>query len=510
MSLIYSEIIKSKDNLDIPLFIDKKTMHSKYAPLKEAETFASDLKNSHSFTVILGLGGGYHIESFAKRNPDHFIVVIEKSDDDIKFLSQIECVKNLLSNKSVSIISQDKIENFIKENYISAFFDEINILSNRAWYDFDSENSKKIIERINQTIKECSGDISVQANFGLIWQNNIFNNLKILSELKTQKISIDNTKTAAVIAAGPSLDKTIEKLKQNRNQYFIIATDTAFSSLAKSNITADAVLSIDGQNISETHFLGNKSKDTIYIFDLQANYNAVNFVKSFTDKIIFTKSGHPFSDLAELSQNKKIFSRLNSGGGTVTIGAIDFARLSGFKNIEVFGADFSYINSKPYVSGTYLDILYRKSDSKLKPAENLFTNLLYRTPIEKTESGSEKIIRTQILDLYRKTFLEWIENNGCSYKYDSFIYYISCGISNNPVSIITNQSFDYKLFIDYININLKAVRENSTYRKTTDLANIEIALLPLISYLKNRNKNMAFVECLKLANNIILGYTKVL
>lgn len=510
MALLYSEIIKSKDNLDIPLFDDKKAMHSKYAPLREAETFGADLKNNYSFTVILGLGGGYHVESFSKRNPNHFIVVIEKSEEDIKFLSQIECVKNLLNNESVKIISQDKIECFIKENYLSAFFDEINILSNRAWFDKDADNSKAIIDTINKTIKECSGDISVQANFGLIWQNNIYNNLKILSELKPAKIKIDSSKTAAIIAAGPSLDKTIEKLVKNREKYFIIATDTAYSSLLKRNIISDAVLSIDGQNISETHFIASQNDKTVFIFDLQANYNAVNHIKRYTDKIIFTKSGHPFSDLAELTQNRKIFTKLNSGGGTVTIGAIDFARQAGFKNIEVFGADFSYINSKPYTSATYLDTLYRKNESKLKPAENQFTNLLYRTPVTTENTNGCSVIKTEILDLYKKTFIEWIKANGYSYSYDSFIYYVSSGTSKTADFILQNQSFDFKLFTDYLRKNVKPVRENSTYKKLTDLTNIEISLLPLVSYLKNRNKNLAFVECLKLANNIILGYTKVL
>lgn len=510
MSLIYSQIIKSKDNLDIPLFNNNKAMHSKYAPLKEAETFGAELKNNYAFTIILGLGGGYHIENFQKRYPNHSIVVIEQSQKDIDFLSDIQCVKQLQNNSEIKIISQNQIETFIKQNYLPVLFDEINILSNRAWYDNNPENSKEIVEKINKTIKECSADYSVQANFGLIWQNNIFNNLKILSKLKTSEIKIDNTKTAAIIAAGPSLDFTLQKIIQKRESYFVIATDTAFSSLSKLNIKCDAVLSIDGQNISETHFLGNTDNETIFIFDLQANYNAVNYVKNFSNKLIFTKSGHPFSELAELSQNKNMFTRLDSGGGTVTIGAIDFARLCGFSNIEVYGADFSYINNKPYTHGTYLDNLYRKNESKIEPAENHFTNLLYRTSTQTEKNEAVKIIKTDILNIYKKTFLEWITKNRFSYEYENYIYHISKNSTEKYTFPLQQQTFNFNIFIDFLKNNIEPVLENSTYKKLSDLSNTQIALLPLISNIKKRNTNFSFVECLKLANNIILDYTKVL
>ncbi|MBQ0002584.1 MAG: motility associated factor glycosyltransferase family protein [Treponema sp.] len=517
MNLNYSQIIKSKDGFDIPLFNDKKAMHSKYAPLREALSFGSEVKNSSSYTVILGLGGGYHVQSFKERNPEHTIIVIEKSQKDIEFLSEINCVKELLNDKKIIIIPQDQIENSIKKTYLPVFFDEINIIPNRAWFDNDTENSKSVINKINSTIKECSGDYSVQVNFGLIWQNNIINNLLILSKLKLQNLYIDSSKKAAVIAAGPSLDFTLQKIINNRNEYFVIATDTAFSSLSKFNITSDAVLSIDGQNISETHFLGVTDDKTIFIFDLQANFNAVNYVKQFSDRIIFTKSGHPFAEFAELSQNRNIFSKLNSGGGTVTIAAVDFAKLCGFSKIEVFGADFSYINNKPYTRGTYLDKLYRKNETKINPAENSFTNLLYRTPVITENSETCRIIRTEILNLYKKTFIDWIKENNFEYKYDSYIYslnqknFTSQNISvKNADLFLQNQAFDFNLFIDFIKNNIKPVSENSTYKNLSDLTNLQISLLPLISYLKKKNTRLSFTGCLKLANNMILDYTKVL
>ena len=96
--MIYKEIIKSKNNLDVPVLLNGRSLHSKYAPEKEAGNFGKEINENSAFTIILGLGGGYHIKSFLDRNPNHYILVIENSEEDISFLSEIECVKTLIAN----------------------------------------------------------------------------------------------------------------------------------------------------------------------------------------------------------------------------------------------------------------------------------------------------------------------------------------------------------------------------------------------------------------------------
>ena len=85
---------------------------------------------------------------------------------------------------------------------------------------------------------------------------------------------IDNSKIAAIIGAGPSLDETILKLKYNTKKYFIISTDTAYPILCKNEIIPDVVTSIDAQIYSREHFIGIKnfkSSKTIFLLDLCCN-----------------------------------------------------------------------------------------------------------------------------------------------------------------------------------------------------------------------------------------------
>lgn len=530
-STIYKSITKSKDGYDIPVLKNNKSLHSIYSPIKEASTFGNIKPTKNLFTIILGLGGGYHIQSFAEKNPEHFIMIIENSIKDISFLSSIECVKNLKQKRNILISTIENLYQNILKNYSPVIHNGINILSNRQWIEFDHQKTNLILETINTAIETIGKDFSVQAHFGFIWQKNIISNLKILSTLNFQKIEIPNNKTAAIIAAGPSLDYTISKIKKDRNKYFIISTDTGLQVIKKHNLNCDAVISIDGQNISYKHFIGLKNfSNTIFIFDLQSNFNAVNFATRISNKIIFTCSNHPFSIYANINgsnknqneefiNNENTFLNLSNGAGTVTIAAIDFAKKCGFNQIEVFGADFSYPFNKPYAKGTYLDSIYRYPETKISPAENDYINLLFRTEISKSffknKYKNTTKIQTELLTSYEQTFLQWIRENNYTYNYEDFIYNLKGDNKfSNTKSIKIN--FNYEKFIHTLKNDLKKINDKLNFDKNkqpfnnvsiNDLSNIEITLLPYISYLKNKYKNIDYNECLKLAMTKILQYT---
>ena len=55
MNTLYKEIITAKSNEKIPLFENGKSMHSKYSPVREAESFGSEIKSGGNYTIILGL-----------------------------------------------------------------------------------------------------------------------------------------------------------------------------------------------------------------------------------------------------------------------------------------------------------------------------------------------------------------------------------------------------------------------------------------------------------------------
>jgi len=483
---IYKEFILSKSNRQIPLLKNNKSIESRYNPEREAENIINEFSKDISFLVLIGIGSGILIEELIKKFPEIKIIGIEHSINDINFLLNNPLLKKLSTYQNISLISSTEISKCLLHNYIPALHGNLTIYENKFWANENPLLSKEIIRQINTTLNIIKQDFSVQSHFGKIWQTNILNNLK---NLKSQYIknSFNTSQTAAIIAAGPSLDQTIHELR--KKDYYIIATDTAFSSLIKNKIIPNVVLSLDGQSVSYNHFFdceNNILKKTIFLFDLCGNFSSAKKIIENNGMVSFFTSGHPLSNFASNCYKEK-FPNLYSGAGTVTIACLDFALKSGFSNIEIFGADFSYLNGKSYTKGTYLDSLYCFSSSKINSTEKIFSKLIYRTKLIKS---GEKKYTTELLTNYRNSMLDFLKFNNCQTNESNNIFYVT---NNNAQRIIDffSSDFDFYSFIKQL-------------YKTSDFS----VYLPYIAWLrKNADyQNLNFDQLLQLARNSLLLY----
>ncbi|QTQ11724.1 motility associated factor glycosyltransferase family protein [Treponema parvum] len=481
MNMLYEKIIEAKNSLPVPVFFDGRPMHSKYDPEAEAHSFTGQLPEKSSFVVILGIGGGYHIRSVLERFPGARIIAVENSAKDISFISKIPCVQDLMKNGNVIFCAAEngnEAAQLLKTLYIPALHKDLNILIQRAWGTAAEKKVKNIISELKKELSSISADYSVQSHFGKIWQYNIVRNLLFLNKaLKSKDGRINEKtvfpveKTAAVVAAGPSLDDSVKKLKMERKNYYIISTDTALGTLLKHNIKPDAVVSIDGQFISHAHFMLEIPGGILFVFDVCASPCAVRRVYALKNRILFVRTGHP------MLSSEKDFMNLETGAGTVTIAAADFAAKAGFSNIEMFGADFAYISGKPYARGTYLESGFYSQSYRLCSAEQRYCALMFRTPLI-PDAGNPVIRTTQILNSYKNTFRIWKEK-------------LKTNRTALPHRIENPQNFDFSVFMKHL----------------SDRSNF-FAFLPFIAFLRKNPelKDKEFDELLKLAQTSLLRY----
>ena len=509
---VYSTIIEAKDKNLIPLCKNEESgqeisLHSKYNPTREAETFAAQVSEA-AFFIVLGLSGGYHIQKLGEKFPNAKIIAVEISDEAIDFLSQIPAVRKLQENKRIKITSIQNLSEILLSFYKPALHGNLSILSLRAWETFFTDEAALARDKITAALKLLSGDYSVQSHFGKIWHKNILSNLsltgEILSQAQNDKCAQNDvsakfpykaevkSKIAAVIAAGPSLDDDIRELKHNRTKYFIIATDTAFSALSKHNIQSDAVVSIDGQMISHEHFLGNLNKDTTFVFDLCSPSSSVRKTLRFSKHVILAQTGHPLAQCASFYNGGQNFLHLEAGSGTVTIAAVSFAQALGFSNdkIQFFGADFSYIKGKPYARGTYLETRFYSLSDRFETAEKAYTKLMYRTPVIKI---SEDKITTEILESYRLSLADFMKK-----EHKTASDYCQTITHNTKKSWQISTQFDFQDFKSRYCKELEiAFKDKENFDEN---APVITTLLPLLAKI---GKDSAFLAYLK-----ILEYTK--
>ena len=287
---IYKSFEKAKNGTLIPVFNSGRTMESRYNPERDAQTLCNSIEEAFDFFLVLGIGSGLFIKNLSQRFPHAKILGLEIYIDDLSFLENSEIVRELEENSLIKLISLDQLEKALVQNYLPAKYGQIKIVEQKAWL---SEN-KDFVENINLILKKTIGlisaDYSVQAHFGKIWNSNIINNAR-LAEKYNFALDIDISKTAVIVAAGPSLDKTISLLKENQN-FYIISTDTASSILLKNKINPDLIISIDGQNVSYNHFV--ELCPSAYAFDLSANFSAAKKLQKLEIKSSFFLQDTPF------------------------------------------------------------------------------------------------------------------------------------------------------------------------------------------------------------------------
>lgn len=490
----YKSFITTKTNESVPCFENGQTVESRYDPAKESSRLILDYDKNTKFFIVFGIAGGFLIQTILEQFEGSFVIGVEIENQSINFLEQSEKITKLKQNKNCILCSLNELEKTILNNYIPAFYGPLQIVQQRPWLLQHGNYVEQINSALQNAIENVKADYSVQSHFGKLWQNNILNNLKLIKDYRQPKVEFPLNKTAVVVAAGASLENQIKELINNRNLYYIISTDTAFSTLSKSNIVPDAVVSIDGQNISYSHFFNDKINfsDIIFAVDLCGNYNVVKTVLDNNGKLLMLNTGHPLCSFASDS-----FPRLYNGSGTVTITCLDFAVKAGFSKIKVIGADFSYTKNKPYTKGTYLENQYYTQNNKLATQEKQYDRLMYRT---ETKINSQNIKTSPVLETYKKSFIEYINTFG-TYKYNDFVYDITV---NKPVTDFSfENNFNYENFCSKV----KAIKIPSQIHSFSDLNNEIISFLPLISYLRlYDNKDGAlFIDFLNKAYSYTTG-----
>lgn len=505
--MIYSKTLcTAKDSKLLPVFKSGKPMHSRYNP--SAETLPP--KEFSGCLVVAGIGAGYHIKNELLRNKRiYLLVAVEADRESLEFCRQFDAVKEIAAKDNVVLCDAHTLEKTLCAHYIPALHKNIALVFQRAWESENPQTAGQINEATKRALGRLSADFSVQVHFGKLWHTNILQNLSFISKAASKPQAEDGSfhipteKTAAIIAAGPSLDASIERIKagSESGSLFVVATDTAFLTLQKSGITADAVVSIDAQQVSSRHFLctSNSSK-TLFVFDLCANPATVCSVASKNNTVLFVRTGHPLSSLACKTLP---LLQLDAGGGTVTIAAADWAKTVGFKRLQFFGADFAYLNGKPYVKGTYLDAEFYGKACRRQTAETYFCALMFRCDL-KAVAGKKDCFTTEVLERYSTSLDEWSKRNRFTIQDGVFVNEKNTSAVDNRAQSASRSHFSFLEFKGAILNGIEELLQCDDPSLTERILKSEvgIALLPYFAFLKDLSPR----ESLKLAYRQTVRY----
>ncbi|MDR2186208.1 MAG: DUF115 domain-containing protein [Treponema sp.] len=394
--------IESRSGEPVPAWVDPSgaahPLHSLVDPRREGRRLISTL-GDEGFLVFLGLGGGYAVQAALERDDTHQALVIEYDINGIAELLSSQDYIALFKDPRFSLIvdpSGAAVEACILELYKPVLHGGIRSIPLRARTSFDQGSFAAAGEAVKSAVDRVSGDYSVQAYFGKRWFSNILRNL-FAAEGCTEPFP--RTRNAAIIAAGPSLDRQLPALAERRGERFLIAADTSLPSLLAARLEPDAVISIDCQHISYYHFLGGMPRRIPLYLDLASP----PLLASLSDHVRFFTGGHPLERY--VSQYWRSLPALDTSGANVTYAALSLAESLGAVRIELYGADFAYPRGRTYARGTYIYPYFAKQQSRLKPLEALFSAFLYRNPSLTRCNGATDAgwyYETKALRMYRE------------------------------------------------------------------------------------------------------------
>jgi hypothetical protein len=228
-------------NGELTVTINSTLLHSKYNPSKEAENYIKSLNISFipKIFFVIEPALSYVANSLKKCYPTSKIIAIRFTNIFDKYNLDYEETINLNNFKN-----NNEIENYFYLHYTEE------LLFNSIFVDWKPtailfhEENLRIWKIINKIMKQCQSILTTRAFFEKKWLVNSITNLCNILSFASIKNQIDLP--IFITASGPSLYKSLNFLKQNRDKLFILSVSSSLSTLLYYKIIPDLCISTDG------------------------------------------------------------------------------------------------------------------------------------------------------------------------------------------------------------------------------------------------------------------------
>lgn len=340
-------------------------------------------------------------ELINKTGDENYIVLYEPDFSIIRVMMEYVDFTDILKNKRCYLIMGNCLDDSLRntyERYISYTdcYNKIHITSMNYNNIFEEEYNL-YTKGVEMALSTVASNFGYYSNSGKYSNRNVFKNIKhILNSKSIESLNglVDKDVPAIIVAAGPSLNKNIQYLKEAKGRSIIICIDAAMRALAREKITPDLCITVDF-NKELGHFDEGDSNKVPMICSL---ISTASFLENSEAVKLFYRDDTPF--INEYFDNNGIKIRSLPTGGTVANNALSVAVHMGCKNIIMIGQDLAYTNNQTHASGTVKgDSLTVESVKNITYVEDMNGNklqtcgefVLYKQWIEETVATRDDI-----------------------------------------------------------------------------------------------------------------------
>lgn len=335
------------------LSINGVSLYSNYTPKTAAKKFIESTINAEADGFILfGLGLGYHVEALIQKSSTKKIVAVYIRDEERKFFLQ-HVDKNILDKINLTPIEKLK------------FLQNFQIIIPMPWLK-SMEGEGNIVELLEDIkIRQMSFE-----RYRPIMEENFRLNIELNDDPWESFVTVNASKIACLVSAGPSLDSQYDLLKQFREKTFVLCAGAAWKPLYLNGIIPDAVVVTDADDIVARQFKDvGVSPPLLYLST--ANHRVVSTYNG--QRYIMFQEG--FGEAEKIGFERKL--SLVETGGSVATTMLSLLHIAGYKNVFLFGQDLGFIhNTHAAQSSSNVTTNSQKEMKKIKSnnGKEIFTN----------------------------------------------------------------------------------------------------------------------------------------
>lgn len=350
---------------------DKSFMlYSKYDPSRDSKAFAEEAydENTENY-IVYGLGLGYHISELEQlikmKGTNYHIYIVEANAGILKVAEENINLDGILKNDNITlIIMADEKKSYEKLNKI-LLMKNTKILIHKPSLSVIPEKFNELKYLLEEYVMKQN---SINSAYQLL-NINFESNIKNFDEIVDTLFAKYKNKSLYLVAAGPSLDKNIHKLKNIKGKGIILSVGRAVRSLIAAGVIPDYIIITDPGN---------------WLYNMQLKGLDIDIpiiVLSTCDKnVMLNYKGKKYMALQEgfvLAENYAKDNRhsLIETGGSVATTGLDIAIRMGCNPIVFVGQDLAFTNNKTHSNTTFSrDISMSRS---LREVEDIYGKSTY-------------------------------------------------------------------------------------------------------------------------------------
>lgn len=320
------------------------------------ETLKSTIKNpmeKNDIIITFGIGLGYMLDEVYNTYPSRIFVY----EPDIKVLhfvlNNVDISEHLASGRVYITDNLDELMKKISEIYITK--DRVEVVYLKNYAIVKNQELLELTQKVYETCRSKMVDVNTITKYSKRWLLNTLKNINLVNNNSSVFRLSDlqgkfSGQTALILAAGPSLNENIEKIKANRDKYVIFAVNKVLRVLESNGIFPDFAVCLDAAAVNST---------LTGLEDFCARTNCIMDIKS--DSVLFTKNFKRI--FVSFSKNDMVVKKLAEynalnmyeSGGTATAMAFVAAVKLGFSKIIFSGLDMAFKDDVIYSTGEVMN-----------------------------------------------------------------------------------------------------------------------------------------------------------